>query len=331
MIPGVLFRRLAFRRIVAVVALLLAFAAPVVAQSYPDKPVRVIVPFAAGGSPDIVARIISQQLTVQTGKAFIVDNRAGADGVIGAQVVADAAPDGYTLLVTSSSFVVNPSFHRTLPFDVNTSFEAVTNICAVDGFILAVYPKLPAQSVGELVALAQRPDGISFASPGVGNVLHLAGELFQQRIGAKLLHVPYKGGAPVMSGLIGGEVDMAFLLPHTSVAYIEAGAIRAIGYTGARRAVFLPNVPTLAEAGVKDMESLGTWAGLFAPAGTPAAIRDWLQTQVVKALAVPSVRERLVELGYIPVGNSPAAFKAYVADQVERIHDIVATAGIKPN
>jgi tripartite-type tricarboxylate transporter receptor subunit TctC len=318
-------------RVFAGIGMLLSLGVCAGAQSYPDKPVRVIVPFAAGGSPDIVARIISQQLTNQTGKAFIVDNRAGADGMIGTQVVAESAPDGYTLLVTSSSFVVNPSFHRTLPFDVNKSFEAVTNICAVDGFILAVNPKLPAQSVPELVALAKRPDGISFASPGVGNVLHLAGELFQQRIGAKLLHVPYKGGAPVMTGLIGGEVDMAFLLPHTSVSYIESGTIRALGYTGAKRAAFLPKVPTLNEAGVKDMESMGTWAGMFAPAKTPVAIQEMLQAEVAKALAVPSVRERLVELGYIPVGNSPAAFKAYIADQVERIHNIVETAGIKPN
>jgi tripartite-type tricarboxylate transporter receptor subunit TctC len=316
-------------KILAGIGVLLSLVAPSVAQPYPNKPVRIIVPFAAGGSPDIVARIIAQQLTTQTGKSFIVDNRAGADGMIGAQVVAEAAPDGYTLLVTSS-FVVNPSFHRTLPFDVNTSFEAVTNICAVDGFILATNPQVPARTVPELVALAKTPKGVSFASPGVGNVLHLAGELFRQRIGAKLLHVPYKGGAPVMTGLIGGEVDMAFLLPHTSVSYIEAGKIRALGYTGAQRASFLPNVPTLAEAGVTDMELLGTWAGMFAPAKTPPAILDLLHAEVAKALAVPAMRERLVELGYRPIGNSPAAYKAYVAEQVTRIHNIIQNAGIVP-
>lgn len=318
-------------RFLAGIAVLLSLVAPGATQTYPSKPVRVIVPFAAGGSPDIVARIIAQQLTTQTGKSFIVDNRAGADGMIGAQVVAEAAPDGYTLLVTSSSFVVNPSFHRTLPFDVNTSFEAVTNICAVDGFILATNPEVKARTVPELIALAKTPKGLSFASPGVGNVLHLAGELFQQRIGTKLLHVPYKGGAPVMTGLIGGEVDMAFLLPHTSVSYIESGKIFAVGYTGAQRASFLPNVPTLAEAGVKDMDFIGTWAGMFAPAKTPAAILDVLHAEVAKALAVPAVRERLVELGYRPIGNPPAAYKAYVAEQVARIRGVVETAGIRPN
>jgi len=301
------------------------------AQPYPSRPVRVIVPFAPGGSPDIVARIITQQLGMQTGKTFVVDNRAGADGVIGAQVVADAAPDGYTLLVTSSSFVVNPSFHRTLPFDVNTSFEAVTNICAVDGFILAGNLEVPARTVPELIALAKTGKGISYASPGVGNVLHLAGELFQQRIGTKLLHVPYKGGGPVMTALIGGEVETAFLLPHTSVSYITENKIRAFGYTGAKRAAFLPDVPTLAEQGVDGMETLGTWAGLFAPANTPAEVKDWLRGEIVKALAQPAVRARLTELGYIPLGNSPAEFKAYVADQVTRIRAIVDGAGIKPN
>ena len=315
-------------RIMAGFSLCVFLGVTAVAQPYPGRPVRLVVPFAPGGSPDIVARIVAQQLSAQTGKTFFVDNRSGGDGIIGAQVVAESAPDGYTLLVTSSSFAINPSFHVSMPFDVNSSFEAVTNICAVDGFILAAGPAVPANTLAELITLAKTPNRISYGSPGIGNSQHLVAELFQQRTGVKLLHVPYNSSAPVLKGVMGGEVDVAFLLPHSSVAYIEAGKIRALGYTGAARAAFLPNVPTLAESGVTGMEVMGTWAGMFAPAKTPPAIVALLNGEVAKALAAPVVRDRLFELGYQPVGNSSASFKAYVAEQVTRIRALTATAGI---
>ena len=304
--------------------------AAAVAQTYPTRPIRVIVPFAPGGSPDIVGRILGQQLSEQMGQPFVVENRSGADGLVGAQLVAAAAPDGYTLLVTSSSFAINPSFHSTMPFDAVKDFEPVTNICAVDAFILGIDPKLPVQNVQDLIAMARKPDNqISFSSPGVGNVLHLAAELFQMRTGTKMVHVPYKSGGQAAAALISGEVQVAFLLPHSSMPYIENGTIRALAYGGRERAPFLPDVPTLLESGVPDMDSLGTWTGLFAPKGTPAPILARLHQEVQKALANPAVRDRLTDLGFRPVGNAPAEFKPYVAAQVARIADIVKASGLE--
>ncbi|MCC6775707.1 MAG: tripartite tricarboxylate transporter substrate binding protein, partial [Hyphomicrobiales bacterium] len=192
---------------IALVVALLASVLSAFAQSPAGRPLRLVVPFAPGGAPDVVGRLIGQQLSVQMGQPVVVDNRAGADGVVGAQLVAEAPPDGMTLLVTSSSFVINPSFHRKLPFDVVRDFAPVSEICAVEAFILGVNPQLPVHNVEELIALARRPDGIAFSSPGVGNVLHLAGELFQMSTGTRMVHVPYKGGAPMVTALIAGEVQ----------------------------------------------------------------------------------------------------------------------------
>jgi tripartite-type tricarboxylate transporter receptor subunit TctC len=300
------------------------------AEWSPSKPIRLVVPFAPGGAPDVVGRLIGQQLSAQIGQPVTIDNRAGADGVIGAQLVAEAPPDGHTLLVTSSSFVINPSFHRKLPFDVVKDFEPVSEICAVEAFILGINPQVAVRSVPELIALAQRPDGVTFSSPGVGNVLHLAAELFRMRTGAKLVHVPYKSGAQAVTALIAGDVQMAFLLPHSSMAYIEAGKIRALGYAGRARYPALPDVATLKEAGVADMETLSTWTGLFAPAKAPAAVTARLSAEVQTAIMTPAVRARLIDLGFKPVGSAPAEFKPFVAAQVARIADIVRATGIEP-
>ncbi|HEY2137588.1 MAG TPA: tripartite tricarboxylate transporter substrate-binding protein, partial [Xanthobacteraceae bacterium] len=194
-------------------------------------------------------------------------------GVIGAKIVADAAHDGYTVLVTSSSFVINPSFHKDLPFEVVRDFAPVTNITATEAFILGVTPDFPAKSVQELIARAKAPGSqISFGSPGVGNVLHLVAELFKSRTGIPMVHVPYKGAAPAITGLIGGEVQVMFLTPPSSLQQIESGRIRALAYTGATRFAQLPDVPTMAQAGVTGMDTLASWTGMFAPAKTPPAI-----------------------------------------------------------
>jgi tripartite-type tricarboxylate transporter receptor subunit TctC len=317
----------------ALMCVTLALAAPARsdAQDFPVRTVRLIVPFAAGGTPDVVARLVAHELDAQTGQSFVVENRGGADGLIGAQAVAEAAPDGYTLLVTSSSFVINPSFHKKLPFDVVRDFEPVTNITATEAFILGVNPDFSARSVQELIALARAPDSrISFGSPGVGNVLHLMAELFRARTATRMVHVPYKGAAPAITGLIGGEVQMMFLTPPSSLQQIEAGKIRALAYTGNTRMALLPAVPTMAEAGITGMDAVTSWTGMFAPARTPPAILDRLHAQVSKALAAPAMRERLAQLGLAPIGNPPAEFKPYVAAQVQSIADIVRAAGIAP-
>jgi tripartite-type tricarboxylate transporter receptor subunit TctC len=295
------------------------------------KAVRMIVPFAAGGTPDVVGRIVSQQLAAQTGQAFVVENRPGADGVVGAQVVAEAPPDGYTLLVTSSSFVVNPSFHKKLPFDVVRDFEPVSTLAATEAYILGVNPDLPARTVADLVALTRRSAGrISFGSPGVGNGLHLAAELFKSLTGAQMVHVPYRGAAPAITGLIAGDVQVMFMTPPSSLPFIEAGKIRALAYTGARRFARLPDVPTMAEAGVAGMKVLASWTGMFAPARTPEALLARLHEEVRKAAATPALRDRLTGIGVNPLGNTPAEFKPFIAAQVRQVADIVRAAGIEP-
>jgi tripartite-type tricarboxylate transporter receptor subunit TctC len=318
----------------AIVALSAALGASPAAwaQQYPARQVRVIVPFAAGGTPDVVARVIAQQLSTQTGQTFVVENRPGADGVVGSQAVAESAPDGYTILVTSSSFVVNPSFHRKLPFDVIRDFDPVTNIAATEAYILGVNPRLPAQTVQEFIALARKPDSkISFGSPGVGNGLHLAAELFKSLTKTQMVHVPYRGAAPALTGLVAGDVQFMFMTPPSSMPYVEAGKIRAIGYAGTKRFARLPDVPTLAEAGVPGMEVLSSWTGMFAPARTPPDVLARLHEEVRKAVESPFGRERLASLGVNPVASPPAAFKPYIAAQVKQIADIVKTAGIEPH
>ena len=304
---------------------------PTWAQQYPGRSVRVIVPFAAGGTPDVVGRIVSQQLAAQTGQSFVVENRPGADGVLGSQQVAEAPPDGYTLLVTSSSFVINPSFHKKLPYDVIRDFAPVSNLAATEAYILGVNPGLTVRTVQELVTLARMPDNkLSFGSPGVGNGLHLAAELFKSLTATKMVHVPYRGAAPALTGLIAGDVQVMFMTPPSSLAHVEAGKIRAVGYTGARRFARLPDVPTLAEAGVPGMEVLASWTGMFAPAKTPAAVLARLHDEVRNAVATPAVRDRLTTLGVIPLGTPPAEFKPFIAAQVKTIADIVRAAGIDP-
>jgi tripartite-type tricarboxylate transporter receptor subunit TctC len=317
-------------KLLVLVGCLLGVATNAGAQSYPNRTVRLIVPFAPGGAPDVVARLIGAHLAAQTGQTFLIDNRPGGGGIVGAQVVAEAAPDGYTLLVTSSSFVINPSFHKNMPFDVVRDFEPVTNICAVDGFILGVSPKVPAQNVQELIALARTPKAVAYSTPGPGNVLHLAAELFQMRTGTKMVHVPYRSGPQMVNAVIAGDVQMAFFLPHSSVPFIETGKIRALAYGGSTRYPGLPDVPTFKETGSPEME-LTTWTGMLAPAKTPAPVLARLHDEVKKVLAIPGVRDKLVELGFRPLGDSPAEFKPYIAAQAARIAEIARAAGIEPD
>ncbi len=227
--------------------------------------------------------------------------------------------------------MINPSFHKKLPYDVIRDFAPVSNLAATEAYILGVNPGLPVRTVQELVTLARKPDNkLSFGSPGVGNGLHLAAELFKSLTGTKMVHVPYRGAAPALTGLIAGDVQVMFMTPPSSLAHVEAGKIRAIGYTGARRFARLPDVPTLAEAGVPGMEVLASWTGMFAPAKTPDAVLARLHDEVRNAVATPAVRDRLTTLGVIPLGSAPAEFKPFIAAQVKTIADIVRAAGIEP-
>jgi tripartite-type tricarboxylate transporter receptor subunit TctC len=292
--------------------------------------VHLVVPFAAG-APDSVARILAQQLQAQMRQSFVVENRPAANGTIATDFVAKAPPDGYALLITSASIAVNPSIYRNLPYNVLTDLEAVTAICRTDGYILAVNPSLPAKTVAELIALARTPGSkLSYGSPGVGNTLHLAGELFKARTGVDLTHVPYRGAGPAISDLLGGQIQVMFVTAPLSLAHIQSGKLRPLAYTAAHRWAVLPQLPTMAEAGVADFVMDGGWYGMFAPARTPAPIVDRLHAEVSAALSVPSVRENYAALGLEPVGNPPADFKAFLAEQVRMYAELVKIAKIEP-
>ena len=305
-------------------------AAPASAQSYPSKPIRMIVPFAAG-APDAAARILAQQLQVQMGQPVLVENRPGANGLPGTEAVARADPDGYTLLMVSTSIAINPSLYRKMPFDVQKDLEPVTAVVTGPGYILVVNPALPVKTVKELVALAKTPGRqLTYGTPGFGNALHLATEMFTTRAGISVTHAPYKGAGPAIADLIGGHIQMMFVTPPLSMPHIRSGKLRPIGFAGPKRWSELPDVPVMAEAGIEGVVLDGGWYGLFAPARTPSVIVNRLHAEVQKALGVSDVRERYAKMMLDPVGNTPAEFRVELADQIRKYAELVKAAKIEP-
>lgn len=310
--------------------LLLSVATAGWGQNYPVRAVRIIVPAGTGG-PDIVARVVAAQLQEQLGQPFVVENRPGANGIIGADVVAKSPPDGHTLMVYSSGFVINAFVHKKLPYDTEKDFAPVTNLVASGGLFLAVHPSVPANTLQEFLALARRPDAkLSYSSPGVGNTWHLAMEVFNSVAGTKLQHIPYKGGGPATAALAAGEVQAIVASPAPLMPHYKSGKVRVLAYTAPTRNPSYPDVPTTAEAGLPAYNVDGGWFGMFAPAATPADVVSKIQREVKTAMDNPKVRERLVGMGVQPVGNSPAAFRKFFMDEM-RIHaDMVRVAGIQP-
>ncbi len=297
-------------------ALLLAFTvlttAVVHAQSYPSKPVRVVLPFPAGGGADIIVRLLARKLGEGMGQTFVVDNRAGAAGIIGCELVAKAPADGYTLLFgTTGTHTTNPAVFAKLPYDPVRDFATVS-LAAESPFVLLVHPSLPARSVKELIAFARtRPGQLNYASAGVGSSAHLGFELFNSMAGIKGEHVPYKGLGPAAADTIAGIITMTWDAIPSSKPMIERGRLRALGIGSLKRSPLLPQVPTIDEAGLKGFE-LGSWYGLFAPAGTPADIVRQLQREIVKAVSAEDVRSQFAAMGADPVGGTPEEFAAVV-------------------
>ena len=311
-----------------VILALLALPHAAWAQAFPSKPIRMIVAFAPGGIADFAARSFSQRLAETLGQPVVIENRPGAGGITGAEIVARAAPDGYTLLVTSISHTINPSVRKQLPFDAVRDFAPVTLITDAPNF-LVVHPSLPAKSVKELVALARsRPGQISYASSGTGTSTHLSGELFKALARVDLVHVPYKGGGPAVIDLAGGHVQMMFSTLPSVVGQVRAGKLRGLAVTGARRFAAVSEFPTMIEAGVPGYEVSG-WSGLFAPAGVPREIVARLAGEIGKILRAPELKERFAALGAEAVGNSPDEFAAFVRSEIAKWRKVVEFARIQ--
>jgi len=280
------------------------------AANYPNAPVKIVVGFSAGGPTDLAARLIAAKLQTALGQTFIVENKPGAGSNLASDIVARAEPDGYTLLMAAAPLAINGHLYKNLKFDVLRSFEPISQVMSAP-CILAVRPS-SAKTVAELIAMAKKDPGkLSFSSSGAGGSQHLAGELFQQKADIKLIHIPYKGAAPALSDLLGGQVSMGFMTSLSSVPYFKEGKLRALAVASAQRLPQLPDVPTMAEAGLPGVE-IDSWSGLLAPAKTPPEIIDKLQREVSKALAAPDVNKMLHSQGAVVVGSTPAEFRTFL-------------------
>lgn len=315
------------RRLIPAVMLCMATGAH--AQDYPNRPIRLVMPFPPGGNVDTLGRVLARQLEVQMGHPVVVDNRGGANGILGVDIVAKAVPDGYTLLDTSFSFVVNPSIYRKLPYDTVKDFAPITNFAVGLGYVLTTHPSTQAQTVKELITLAKKSP-LRYSSPGVGNGQHLAGELLATKAGIELLHVPYKGGGPALTAALGGEVHFTFTAAAVGAPHFKSGKLKPLGFSGAKRLVSLPEVPTIAEAGVPDFIYDSGWHGLFAPAKTASLIINRIYKEAVKAVQEPKLRDLLISGGYEPRADPPAEFAKIFKADITKYAQIVKSARIEP-
>ena len=315
------------RTVVAAIAAFLSFSAA--AQSYPSKPIRLIVPFAAGGGNDNVARLVGKRLADGLGQPVVVDNRPGAGGVVGAELAAKSAPDGYTLFLGGvGSHAINPNLHEKLPYDPIKDFAPVA-LLAQAPLVLVVHPSVPAKSVAELTAYARaHPGKLNFASNGNGSSSQLAAVMFDSMAGVEMVHVPYKGLSPALADLLSGQVQLMFSSVVAILPHIKAGKLRGLAVTGTKRLASLPGLPTIAESGLPGYEA-SSWYGILAPAGTPRDIVMKLNAELAKALEQPEVRNSLLAEGAEPVGGSPEAFAAHIRAEKERLGKLIRDAKIR--
>ena len=298
-------------------------------QSYPSRPIRLVVPFPAGGTTDLLARAMAQKLSEALGQQVVVDNRPGAGGNIGSDIVAKSAPDGYTLLMgTVGTHAINVSLYAKMPYDAVKDFVPIVLVAGVPN-VLVVNPALPVKTVADLIKLAKdQPGSINFASSGNGTSIHLSGELFKSLTGVQMAHIPYKGSAPALTDLIGGQVQIMFDNLPSALPHIKAGKLRAIAVTSTKRAPALPDLPTIAESGIPGFEA-SSWFGMLAPAGTPREIVLRINAEVNKALQAGDMKEKLLAQGAEAVGNSPEFFVEYIRSETTKWAKVVKDSGAK--
>lgn len=314
-------------RILAVGVLMSSAGFAAAQQTYPNKPIRIIVPFTTGGSNDILARLIGQKFTESWGQQMIVDNRPGGSTIIGSEALVKSPPDGYTLMVTSVTHIITPLLVPT-PYDPIKDFAPVSTISSQE-MILLLNPSVPANSLRELIALAKaKPGQLDYASTGNGGAAHLAGEFFNILAGIKIQHIPYKGGTPAMTDLLGGQVQMTWVGPSSAVGYINSNKLKALGISGDKRMAALPQVPTFAEAGLPNFDMKG-WFGVLSPAGTPKEVIDKLSTEIVRILTMPDIKEKLMKQALDPFITTRDEFAALMKADMAKYTRIIKTANIK--
>ncbi len=297
-------------------------------QAFPVRPMRVVVPFPAGGNVDTYIRQLARHMEFSLGQPLVIDNRGGANGIVGCDIVAKAAPDGYTILATSIAFAVNPAMYKKLPYESAKDFTPITNYANGLGYILAAHPSLPATTVKELIALA-RKQHLRYGTAGIGNGQHLAGALFSQKAGIEMLHVPYKGGGPVLTAVLGGEVHLNFPGASVALPHVKSGKLRALGFTGDKRISSLPEVPTIAESGLPGFNFDTGWHALFAPPKMAAALVNRFHAEVRKAFENTQLRETFSSTGYEPAAAAPAEFDKLFRADLKKYAEIVRAAKIE--
>ncbi len=298
--------------------------------AYPERPIRVIAPVAPGGAVDVVARIVTPKMPALLGQNVVVDNRGGANYIIGTEIVARAPADGYTLLTTAGAHTINPAVYKKLPYDALRDFTPIIHIANSGGLVIAVHPSFAAQSLQDLIDQAKaNPGKIVYGSAGFGNLTHLGGELFQVMAGIKLTHIPYKSAGPAINDLVGGQIPLMFGPSPVLVPMVQAGRLRGLAFTGLRRSTQLPNLPTVDELGIKGYEATG-WYGIYGPRGLPRAIVEQLNRAVNKIIDMPDTRERFTALNLEVVGGTPEQFAEFLKADLKKYAEIAKKAGIQP-